>query len=544
MSSAADILNQILKRRGYKTPAARQAFLHPDYEAGHNPKLLPDITPALARLKRAHSAREPLVIYGDYDVDGLSAASLLLDALARLGFKVSAFIPNRYSDGYGLSDESLDKLVNSGARLIITVDTGSTAVEQIARVKAKGVDVIVTDHHEPPADLPPAVAVINPKRADSQYPFRELAGTGVAFKLVQALQSELDGLPSGQEKWLLDLAAIGTVCDVVPLTDENRMLVHWGLRVLAKTRRPGLTALAEVAGVGLDQVTATTLGFGFGPRLNAAGRLEHASLSLDLLTSQDMEAAGLAAVKLDGLNQARQSQQAAIERQAETMAQAQDSQPVIVLSHADWSQGIVGIVASRLLEKFKKPVFIMQILGGTAKGSARSFGQFNLAEALARVRPLLIAGGGHQAAAGYSLKTSDIPKLSSELNRYYRSLKLTGQADYLAAKADLSLADLQDLTLELADALATMAPFGFGNPEPRLAIKDLIFQTGRRVGRESQHLKLRLADRHGQQIEAIAFDQPGQPAAGQPLDVIAKLRRNDFNGRSERELVIEELAGA
>ncbi|HEX9594976.1 MAG TPA: single-stranded-DNA-specific exonuclease RecJ [Candidatus Saccharimonadales bacterium] len=541
MSSPADIVNQILEKRGLDTDEARADFLNPDYHKVHDARLLPDIKPAIKRLKSAQKQGEPIVIYGDYDVDGLSAASLLSDALTSFGFKTEIFIPDRYKEGYGLNQQALDKLVDGGAKLILTVDTGTTAVKEIKSLKDRGVDVIVTDHHEPPDKLPPAVAVINPKRKDSQYPFKELAGAGVAFKLVQALQTEMPGLDKGQEKWLLDLVALGTVCDVVPLVGENRILAAYGLRVLAQSRRPGLQALAEASGVNLRDATIYHLGFAFGPRLNAAGRLEHANKSLKLLTSKTLDEARPLAYELDGLNTHRQTEQRSIEEQAEAMIAGQAAAQVLVLAHEEWSQGIVGIVAARLLEKHQKPVFVMQILGDSAKGSARSFGGFDLSLALREVKPLLASGGGHKAAAGYSLKTKDIAKFASRLNSYHLSLKLKDQAEHLRVKADMSFNGLKEMTIELADGLSQLAPFGFGNPEPVFELKNLKVSTVKRVGKSQQHAKLVLEDEDKKRVEAIAFNFDGQVKPKDKANVLAKLRRSDFGGWTKPELIIEAI---
>lgn len=540
MSTTADIITRILKKRGLSSSQARDEFLNPDYTTLPDPFLLPDMEAAVGRLKKALKQKQKIVIYGDYDVDGLSATSLLSDALGKFGFSVEAFIPDRYKDGYGLNQTALRRLVDDGAQLILTVDTGSTAVEEIKQLGSLGVDVIVTDHHEPPAVLPPAIAVINPKRADSRYPNRELAGTGVAFKLVCALQSELDGLNNGQEKWLLDLVALGTVCDVVPLRGENRILAAYGLRVLAQSRRPGIKALAEVSGTDLRAASAYHLGFVFGPRLNAAGRLEHANLSLKLLTSRNLDEARPLALELDRLNSKRQIEQRAIEEQAEVMISAKKSQQVLVLAHEAWSQGIVGIVAARLLERYQKPVFLMQLIEGEAKGSARSFGDFDLSQALNEVRGLLLSGGGHKAAAGYKLKYTDIDKFEKKLNDYYASLKLENQSRYLAASPDLSLEGLSDMTVELADALKQLEPFGAGNREPVFELKNLKISRFKRVGQEKQHLKVTLMDNGQNSIEAIAFNCDLDVKTGQSADVLAKLRRSDFRGWATPELHIAD----
>ena len=285
------LLEAVLSSRGL-TGGKRQSFLHPDYMlTKHDPFLLPDMDKAVKRLVAAQKKHERVVIYGDYDIDGLTATSVLLDAFASFGIKTRAFIPNRFVEGYGLSMKAIETLANEGAQLIVTVDCGSLSHKEIDRANALGVDVIVTDHHSVAETMPAAIATINPKRTDHAYPFIDLAGVGVAFKLVQALQTKLEGLPVGHEKWLLDLVALGTVCDVVELQDENRSNVYWGLDVMKKTRRPGIKLLMAVSRVEPDALNARSLGFALGPRLNAAGRLETAQIALDLLTSTDRTAA-------------------------------------------------------------------------------------------------------------------------------------------------------------------------------------------------------------------------------------------------------------
>ncbi|MBC7564917.1 DHH family phosphoesterase, partial [Candidatus Saccharibacteria bacterium] len=322
------LFEKILLSRGM-TPENRAVFLSPEYEKKHNPFLLPDMQAAVDRLVTAHDKQEKITIYGDYDIDGLTATTLLIDALGSFGFKhVSAFIPNRFIEGYGLTVDAVEKIAATGAQLILTVDCGSLSHKEIERANELGVNVIVTDHHNVADTPPPAIATINPKRllhdypdmyqgfvlkADASmptlYPFLDLPGVGVAFKLVQALQTVLPGLEKGQEKWLLDLVALGTVCDVVTLIDENRMHVYWGLKVLSQTRRPGLKALMAVAGVRPSDVNARSLGFGLGPRMNASGRMETAQHALDLLTSTDGMQALTIANKLDDMNKARRAEQ-------------------------------------------------------------------------------------------------------------------------------------------------------------------------------------------------------------------------------------------
>ena len=337
-----DIFEQILKARGLDDAGKREAFLHPKYESRHNPFLLPDMEKAVVRLVAAHKKQEKITIYGDYDIDGLTATTILLDAFESFGFKnVDAYIPNRFVEGYGLTIEAIEKIAATGTQLIITVDCGSLSKQEIERANKLGVAVIVTDHHNVLKVQPPAVAVINPKRLLQDYPeeyenlilkeeskrfgeiypFLDLAGCGVAFKLVQALQTKLDGLDDGQEKWLLDLVALGTVCDVVTLVDENRVNVFWGLKVLAKTRRPGLRALMAVARVEPEKVNSRSLGFGLGPRMNAAGRLETAQIALDMLMATDSMVALEKAQQLDELNTARRAEQDIIFKQANVQAE-------------------------------------------------------------------------------------------------------------------------------------------------------------------------------------------------------------------------------
>jgi single-stranded-DNA-specific exonuclease len=343
------LFSAVLKARGLTMKTSREAFLHPGYdEPRHDPYLHPHMNAAVERLALAQKRQEQVVIYGDYDIDGLTATSLLLDAFKSFGITVRAFIPNRFEEGYGLSKKAIEQLAADGAEVIVTVDCGSLSFDEIARANELGVDVVVTDHHTVADEMPAAVAVINPKRPDHSYPFRDLAGVGVAFKLVQALQRRMPGLEEGHEKWLLDLVALGTVCDVVQLVDENRTNVYWGLKVLAKTRRPGLKALMAVSGVQSDKLSARTLGFVLGPRLNAAGRLETAQLSLDLLMSVDnMHALGVAE-KLQAMNMERRAEQDRIYQAALGQAEEFADHPVLVLSDG------LGVNGTELLNGVKE----------------------------------------------------------------------------------------------------------------------------------------------------------------------------------------------
>jgi len=504
------LFEQILTARGLTTRAAREAFLQPDYTAvKHDPFLLPDMKKAVARLKQAREQGEKIVIYGDYDIDGLSATALLLDAFGKFGFEdVDAFIPNRFVEGYGMTMGAVDKVRDMGADLIVTVDTGSLCHAEIAYAASLGIDTVVTDHHNVAETPPPSVAAVNPKFPGHTYPFRDLCGAGVAFKLVQALQTELDGLPDGYEKWLLDLVALGTVCDIVTLADENRANVYWGLEVLKKQQRPGLKALMAVAGIEPEQVNARHLGFGLGPRMNAAGRLETAQHALDMLVAHDGLAALEASEKLEELNGKRRGIQDAIFEEACVQAEQLAGDRVLVVSSDGWNHGVIGIVASKLVEKYKKPVFIIGERGEEATGSARSFGDFSAADAVRAADDIIIKGGGHGAAAGVTLATGKIGDFRRRVNEFYDSLQLTNQERYLLPRADVEIDDFSEINEELVENLAKMEPFGNGNPEPVLKITRASVLSMRRMGADGQHVKLALRDKNGKVLQMLAFNAP------------------------------------
>jgi len=504
------LFEQILTARGLTTRAAREAFLQPDYAAvKHDPFLLPDMKKAVARLKQAREQGEKIVIYGDYDIDGLSATALLLDAFGKFGFEdVDAFIPNRFVEGYGMTMGAVDKVCDMGADLIVTVDTGSLCHAEIAYAASLGIDTVVTDHHNVAETPPPSVAAVNPKFPGHTYPFRDLCGAGVAFKLVQALQTELDGLPDGYEKWLLDLVALGTVCDIVTLADENRANVYWGLEVLKKQQRPGLKALMAVAGIEPEQVNARHLGFGLGPRMNAAGRLETAQHALDMLVARDGLAALEASEKLEELNGKRRGIQDAIFEEACVQAEELADDRVLVVSSGGWNHGVIGIVASKLVEKYKKPVFIIGERGEEATGSARSFGDFSAADAVRAADDIIIKGGGHGAAAGVTLETEKIGDFRRRVNEFYDSLQLTNQERYLLPRADVEIDDFSEIDEELVANLAKMEPFGNGNPELVLKITRASVLSMRRMGADGQHVKLALRDKNGKVLQVLAFNAP------------------------------------
>lgn len=531
------IFEEILTSRGL-VGRARDAFLNPSYDAKHDPFLLPDMEKAIDRLLAAHKKQEKITIYGDYDIDGLTATTVLLDALESFGFsRVDAFIPNRFVEGYGLTVDAIERIAGTGTQLIITVDCGSLSEKEIIRANELGLDVIVTDHHNVAEKQPPAVAVINPKRSDHTYPFIDLAGVGVAFKLVQALQTKLDGLPEGQEKWLLDLVALGTVCDVVSLEDENRANVYWGLKVMAKGRRPGLKALMAVAGVTPDKLNARALGFGLGPRMNAAGRLETAEHSLDMLRATEPLVALQKAEQLDMLNEARRADQDKIYKEAMKQAELYKTDDVLVVSSPGWNHGIIGIVAAKLLEKYKKPTYVLEEMGDEAKGSARSYGDFSAADAIRAADDIIMKGGGHKLAAGVTLPTANIEAFRKRVNEFYKAQKLFNQASLLLPKADVSIEQFQAINEGLIEQLMLMEPFGNGNPEPVLHAVNLLVIHQRRMGAEAQHIKLELQDAAGSTMHFLAFSAPQHffVEPGERVNIWFQPTLNEWQGRRSVE---------
>lgn len=487
------------------------SFLSPDYDLEKgDPYLLPDMQKAVDRIKTAYEKGEKIVIYGDYDVDGISATALILDAFESFGFKdIQSFIPNRFVEGYGMTIGAVDKIKSMDANLIITVDCGSLCHNEISYANSLGIDTVVTDHHNVAETPPPAVAAVNPRFVGHLYPFSDLAGVGVAFKLVQALQKELDGLPEGYEKWLLDLVALGTVCDIVKLTGENRANVYWGIEVMKKQRRTGLKALMAVANIDKADISAKTLGFVFGPRINAAGRMETASLALDMLISKNGDDALNKANYIDNLNSHRRQMQDDIFKEACKIALDYKDDDVLVINGKNWNHGIIGIVAAKILEKFKKPVYILaEDDNGETKGSARSFGDFSAADAVRAADDIIIKGGGHAAAAGVTLKNDKISDFRQHVNEFYSSLQLNNQERYLLPKADVEIDDFSEINEDLVGKIATMEPFGNGNPEPVIKITAADIVNVQHMGTDGQHIKLSARDSDGIVIRMLAFNAP------------------------------------
>lgn len=529
-----NLAEHILKLRGIDP----EDFLSPSYQRLGDPYELPDIAAAVKHLLKIRKSRSKLAIYGDYDIDGLTATALLKDALTSFGFDVMCYIPDRFVEGYGLHTEALRSLKSRGIDTVVTVDCGITATEPISWAAQNGLNIIVTDHHTPGEEEPiGAVALINPRRSGSTYPDRDLAGVGVAFALVRALQTKLPRLLApGQEKWLLDLVALGTVCDVVPLVNENRTLVHYGIQVARQSRRVGFQALVQVCGLNMADLRANDFGFRLGPRLNAAGRLEHAQKALDLLTSDDSIVAQDLADQLHRLNTQRRELSDDIQRQAMSAAEPYVADPMLVLAAPDWSHGVAGLVAGRLAEHFGKPTIILQIDNKLAKGSARSVGSFSIIDSLQRQSKLFERFGGHAAAAGMTLKVENIDKLRKALNNSVSDSDLESMRRQLVADCWLRAEYFSTRGLEQIDRLE---PVGQANPRVVFYLPTLL-ESVRYVGREGQHAQITFpAD--GKNVQAIAFNARAKwpfMLAGQRVELLLVLQENKWQGVRRPQLEV------
>lgn len=535
------LLVRLLKKRGL-TPD----FLDPKYSNTTDSFALYDMEKAVNRIKQAIKNQEKIIIYGDYDVDGVTASTVMEETLTLAGVKpenISIMLPDRFADGYGMSPKLIKKAEKRGISLVITVDCGSGNREIIDELNTLKIDTIVTDHHETPEILPDAVAIINPKRKD--HPTEELknlAGVGVAFKLAQALVKQ-NLIKNGQEKWLLDLVLLGTICDNMTLINENRTLSYFGLKVLAKTRRLGLKELMRKARV--KNLTSDSIGFQIGPRLNAAGRLESAEISLNLLRTKSPTEAASLANKLEDLNQKRKIEQQSATKEIKTRGIKEGP---IIIETGHWHEGILGIVAGRLLEEYHKPSFVLtELENGIYKGSARSFGDFNLAEALSHVKDTIIKGGGHAGAAGVSVEQKNIYAFREKINDYYNSLKLKNQDRYFKVNADLELEDFSDLTLDFLDDLKSLEPFGAGNEEPIFKLKNVQIENVARMGAEQNHLRLDLKDKNNKHLKLVAFYAPEEWLNLDPTDPMLKieplitLTENEWGGVKSVEARLIDL---
>jgi single-stranded-DNA-specific exonuclease len=532
------LIARLLLNRGLSDPEEVLAFLEAGLERLASPFDLPDLDVAAARLARAVRRREPVVVYGDYDADGLTAASLLTRFFQDLGLPCGTYIPNRLTEGYGLNLPALEKLA-AQVRLLVTVDCGVSDVDEVAWARDHGLEVIITDHHELPPELPPAVAVVNPKRAGAAYPFEMLSGVGVALLLALGVRARLreegwfKNHPEPNLNAYLDLVALGTAADVVPILGENRILVRQGLKVLESTRRPGLLALKEVAGINGRTVTFRDLGFRLAPRLNAAGRLGQALGALHLLLATDLNQARSQAKILNDLNRRRQSLEAEVLSQALNLVRQQglDQRPVMVLGQEGWHPGVLGIVAARLVEAFHRPVAMVSLKDGLGKGSARSIPGYHLFRGLEACRQYFHKFGGHEAAAGFAIAEENLAALQAGLEETF--LAQTGAARLRPCLKVDATVTLGDLDQGFFHHLQRLRPFGPGNPEPLFVCDAVNCLTSRVVG--ERHLRVQLSQDEVVK-EAIVFDQAALHPLSGPLEVAFNTRFSSFMGQMNPEI--------
>ena len=532
---------EILFNRGIRTTKEVDAYFTFCISQDHDPFLMSGMDQAVERLQAAVASGENIVIYGDYDADGVTATALLVDVLRRIGASVGHYIPNRFNEGYGLNHDALTKIRERGGELVITVDCGVRAVDEIEHAVSLGLDVIVTDHHQPGTCLPPALAVINPSQRGDSYPFKELAGVGVAYKLAQALLRRL-GQPEPIES--LDLVAIGTVADIVPLYGENRQLVRMGLEQLNRTQRLGLRAIIETIGHEFGHLNTTTIGFGIGPRLNAAGRLDSAERAFNLLMAiEEMEAKHLAN-QLEEINRERQHITREMVERARIQVVGKDPPPLLIIAiDPGFNQGVIGLAASRLVEEFYRPSIVAAYGEKVIRGSARSIPEFHITEALDECEELLERYGGHSAAAGFSVRNERFDEFKQRINQV--ATEKLAEIELRPTLTVDAVVRFSDLDWSLHEFIERMEPCGYGNPFPVLAVQDVEVVSKRTVGAEGRHLKLTMRDEQKKVFDAIAFRQGHlYKDLPQRVDLAFRLERNDYRGVSSLQLNVLNIRPA
>lgn len=539
------ILKQIVFNRGLATDAEARAFLKAEPNSNTDPFQLIGMGATVDRICFALQHNEPIAIYGDYDVDGVTATALLVQALGELGANVRGYIPNRFDEGYGLNKEALDALNASGVKLVITVDCGIRSPDEALHARNLGLDLIISDHHHPDGEnLPPAFSVINPKQHGDPYQDKDLAGVGIAYKIIEALVQAQPLTNGFQLNDLLDLVALGTVADLAPLVGENRVLVRRGLRQIRETKRQGLYSLAGIADLKINKCTAGNIGFMLGPRLNASGRLESALASLELLTTTDVMRAGQLAMQLDTQNRQRQAITRQMQEQAEAIAMRDDPDGFLLFAaHEDFNPGVVGLAASRLTEVHYRPAVVAAKSAEETRASCRSIPEFHITDALDQCKDLLVRHGGHAAAAGFTVKNENLPELVTRLKEIAR--KQLGEKDLRQTlMADMEV-PLSELNFDLLKHLMFLEPTGYGNPEAVFVSRDVKVKASRTVGADGKHLKLTLEDERGLTIDSIGF-RLGHLKTELParVDVLYRFEANEYNGRTSLQLNLKDVKPA
>lgn len=526
------MVEKLLLQRDITAASEAKRFLTPDLDYLHDPKQLKDIDKAAARIQQAVANQEKILVFGDYDADGVTSTALLIKTLKELNAECDYYIPNRFTEGYGPNENAFRKANENGFTLIITVDTGITALHEANVAKQLGIDLIITDHHEPQNELPEAFAIIHPILSD-EYPFKQLAGVGVAFKLAEYL---LGYFP----KHLLEYAAIGTIADLVPLKDENRVLAYYGLQSLTGSHTPGLQALKNICGIE-GKVSEEDVGFMIGPRLNAVGRLRDASLAVELLLSESLEEAGELAEEIDSINQERQKIVSEIVVEAEKLVHT-SKLGVIIVAKEGWNEGVLGIVASKLVQKFDRPAIVLTTKPetGELKGSARSIPAFDLFTNCMKVRDLFTNFGGHAQAAGMTFPSENLEMIQDSLDQFI-SEELTAE-DFKQEIIVSGAVDIKEVNENLIDEINQLAPFGMGNPKPIIKIHEVPSDV-RQIGSKKNHLKLQFK-KEGSILDGIAFGMGPlfhTISPNTPLEVVGELGINEWNGNRKAQIIVRDM---
>lgn len=541
--SLSPVVAKVLAARGIKTEQEISKFLNPSISDMYDPMLMKDMDKAVDRISAAVEAGEKIMIFGDYDADGITSTAMLYRFLSHIGSVPLFFIPNRIDDGYGLSTGGVDYAVRENVRLIITVDCGTTAFEEIDYARSRHIDVIVTDHHEVLKKLPDALAIVNPNRSDDRYPFKHLAGCGVAFKLIQALAKRFELEENIVEKYF-GLVTLGTIADVVPLIDENRVIAFHGLRRLSDSQNPGVRKLCEVSQIQIKRISSFHIGFVLAPRINAMGRMSDATDAVKLLITDDEKEAENIAKLLDEKNRKRQQVDMDVYEEAVSIIESQNmtKRNSIVLAKENWHEGVIGIVASRIVEKYNKPTIMISLSDEFGKGSGRSIPEFHLYDALAEIEDILESFGGHRLAAGITIKRENLSKFISR----FEELTLTKLGtDEITRKLDIDCEiDINEIDLQLEAAIADLSPFGFGNPKPMFASKGLTV-----VGYPSlikdRHMRLHVKN-SGKVYEAIWFNNgkdiiPKIIKNPENISIAYYITRNEFLGNVSIQLHVADI---
>ena len=534
------ILARILVNKNITQKDEIDLFMNPTRKDFHNPFLMPDMEIIVDRVLQAIEQKEKIMIYGDYDADGITSITVLKSFLEERGLEVASYIPNRLDEGYGLNKTALKKIYDDGYRLIITVDCGISGIDEVDYANSLGMEVLITDHHEPAETLPKAVAVVDAKRKDNKYPFNQLAGVGVVFKLIQAISIKLD-LEEKEYLKYLDIVCIGTISDIVPLIDENRVIAKLGLKLIAQTKNIGLKALLEV--IGFKNIDSTTISFGVAPRINACGRMGDEQVALDLFLEKDYDKAKELAIKLNEYNIERQTIEKSIFDEAtEKIEKNEKDKACIIVGSEGWDHGIIGIVASKVTEMYFKPSILICFEGNDGKGSGRSIPGFDLHDALTECSDYLEKFGGHSMAVGVTVSRDKFELFKNKFEEYAKSHDIDKIIPVINIDSELSL---KDIDIDSVKSLQKLEPYGEANKMPVFMIRNLKINSIRALS-EGKHLKLTLKD-DGYMINAIGFNMgnlSNEYLIDDKVDVIGNLDINSFNGNESIQLILKDIRKA